>query len=273
MRALGARGRNMRRRLGRRELGRAVARGIAISVAIWIGGGSATASAAPLPAQADLQLYLATLSPAAAGSGVASVSSSGGHLTALALPAGLVATTGAVIPVTDPAAAPIRGYQLSVANGAGSFDSSTGRLGGAMPLLGAVRVCLFAPCAAAVANLTVPLTVVGAGGAVVKPGTITLTVTGAPWTTGTVMLPFGIGGPDTIMGYAHGPASGTSSTAQAGGSVQLVTPFTFSTSVQVDGPLRGFAALTLHFVPEPASLGLLLGGMLALSMRGWSRRP
>jgi hypothetical protein len=248
---------------------RVLAATVASALSGWIG----TAGAGPLPVTADLQIYLATLSPGVAGSGVASVSSSGGHLTTLALPAGLVATTGAVIPITDPAAAPLRGFQQTVMNDAGSFDRSTGRLGGVMPLFGALRVCLFTPCPVAVANLTVPLTVVGAGGAVVKPGTITITVTGAPWTTGTVMLPFGIGGPDTIMGYAHGPASGTSSTAQPGGSVQLVTPFTFSTSTQADGPLRGFAALTLRFVPEPASLCLLLVGILALSMRGWSGRP
>jgi len=234
----------------------------------WILAWTGPACAAPLPVVADLQLYLATLSPSLSGSGVATAPSTG-HLSALALPSDLVATSGLVIPITDPAAAPLQGYELTVRNGAGSFAPSAGHLGGAMPLIGSIRVCLFAPCPIAVANLTVPLTVIGAGGVATgpAPGLANLTVTGAPWTTGTVMLPFGIGGPDTIMGYAHGPASATSSTAQPGGSLQLVTPFTFVTSFQADGPTRGFAAFTLHFVPEPTTALLLSAGVAGYAWR------
>jgi hypothetical protein len=231
------------------------------------------ACAAPLPVVANLQLDLATLSPFLSGSGVATAPSSD-PLSGLALPSDLVVTSALVIPITDPAAAPLQGYELTVRNGAGSFAPSAGVFGGVMPLIGSIRVCLFAPCPVAVANLTVPLTVIGAGGAATRPapGLASLTVTGAPWTTGTVMLPFGIGGPDTIMGYAHGPASATSSTAQPGGSLQLVTPFTFMTSFQADGPTRGFAALTLHFVPEASSALLLAGGIALLGGIGARRR-
>ena len=60
-------------------------------------------------------------------------------------------------------------------------------------------------------------------------------------------------GTSIFTGYAHGPASAPNSTARAGGSLLLVTPIAIHTSVSFDGPVPGFAFLTLHFVPEPAT--------------------
>jgi hypothetical protein len=64
-------------------------------------------------------------------------------------------------------------------------------------------------------------------------------------------------------GFAHGPASLTSSTAQPSGVVQLVTVskvFTSLTGAYPEFPLT--AVLTLHFVPEPRT-PLLLGSVVA----------
>jgi hypothetical protein len=74
-----------------------------------------------------------------------------------------------------------------------------------------------------------------------------------------------------LTGYAHGPASAPGSTAQVGGSLQLITPFTIVTSIPADGPTTGFAFLTLRFVPEPASALLVAGGLVALARWGRSR--
>lgn len=126
---------------------------------------------------------------------------------------------------------------------------------------------MFANCDAAVANLSVPLAVVGGGGIATNTGSVNLTGTGAPWTIGSATAT-GLG---TTMatGYAHGPASAAGSTAQVGESLQLVTPFTVGTNIAVDGPLTAFAFLTLRFVPEPASALLVASGLVALAR--WRR--
>jgi predicted tellurium resistance membrane protein TerC len=67
----------------------------------------------------------------------------------------------------------------------------------------------------------------------------------------------------TITGFARGPASGTSSTAQPGGALQLVTPIAITTNLGVDNLIFAFGILTVRFVPEPAA-GLLLGVSFAL---------
>jgi hypothetical protein len=69
-------------------------------------------------------------------------------------------------------------------------------------------------------------------------------------------------------GFAHGPASLTSSTAQPSGVVQLVTVskvYTSLTGAFPEVPLIG--VLTLHFVPEPGTLLLLGSGALVWLLR------
>ncbi len=234
---------------------------------------SAPAAAVTLPFEAGLVVKFgaaATISIGAVGSGVAIANGSGGPgpLTSLALPAGFLATPNVVVSITDPAANPIGGLILQPANGTGAFAIGGAQLGGVMSLPGRLRVCLFGSCAAPAANLTVPLTPIGAGGFATALGSLNVTVNGAPWTTGTVMAQ-GLG-TSTFTGYAQGPASAPSSTALPGGSLLLVTPFTMVTSIPADGPLSGFAFLTLRFVPEPAT-GLLVAGGIAL-LAGLGRR-
>jgi len=231
------------------------------------------ANAGPLAFSGQLLLAIESvdriLGVGVAGTGVATID--GLRVTGLALPAGAFSTAGRAIALGDPNLAPLDGIQLSFANGAGAFaPTSGGRLAGVMPLLGVAKVCLFGTCLhPPVANLTVPLTPVGAGGqaAAAKLG-LNLTVIGGPWTTGSQRLPGNIGLLETVSGFAHGPASATSTAGQASGSLQLVTPVTVNTNLGVDGPNRGFAILSLHFVPEPATALLIAGGLAGLLWRG-----
>ena len=71
-------------------------------------------------------------------------------------------------------------------------------------------------------------------------------------------------------GFAHGPASGTTTTAKEGGVVQLVTPIRMTTSNSVDS-IGIIATLRVVLVPEPGT-GLLLGaGVIALALVGRRR--
>jgi len=171
--------------------------------------------AAVLPVEATLTLEVAAIAPQSfASTGFATVNGSGGglHVQSLALGAGLVGGT-VLQPVTDPGAAPISALWLDVSNAAGSVaETSGGTLRGAIALPGFAKICLYGvsyACSDSLANLSVPLTPIGAGGASTVQGVVNLTVYGVPWTTGTAGI-----GSITRMGFAHGPSSGASSTAQ-----------------------------------------------------------
>ena len=209
------------------------------------------------------------LTTSGSGTAIVNGSGAGAHLTSLALPASLFATAGLTTSTPAPSLFPVVGLYLDAANAAGSVAQSVGGMvGGAIPLGGVMRFCLFMPCGAAVANLSVPLSPIGVGGSAIVVGAVNVTVEGAPWTTGTAMLghfPF----TETVTGFAHGPASGTSSTAQAGGVIQLVTPIAFTTDIAPANNLLAFGILTIRFVPEPGTALLVAVGVVAL---GWIER-
>lgn len=230
----------------------------------------AAARAAELPFASSLELGFATLPSASyAGSGVATAGAPDGHLQSLALPAAF-AVAQLTRSIGDPNLFPIAGIQLDLANEAGSATRSGGVLGGVLPLRGLARLCLQEPCSPlSPANLTIPLTV-GEPSTQTVDFLVTLTIQGAAWTTGTASA-YGV----TAHGFAHGPASATSSTAAPSGVVSLVTPIFVSTGTLAVADLPqhfpSYARLTLHFVPEPATALLLAGGCAALAL-AWRRR-
>ena len=240
-------------------------------VAISTLGVAVPASAGLVGFNGQIAIRVGTLDPVlVSGAGVATVngSSAGVHLNSLVLPASRFATTGLIAPVTDPSAFPIAGIEVTAQNGAGAFAGGTGMgtLAGTMPILGVAKVCLFGSCSAALANLSVPLSVVGAGGMATATGVVNVTVVGAPWTMGTAAA-----GTLSAMGFKHGPASLTSSTAQNSGSVRLVTPIFISTSLASSAVIPAFGFLTLHFVPEPSTILLVGAGIVGLVGFGRSR--
>ena len=80
------------------------------------------------------------------------------------------------------------------------------------------------------------------------------------------------GGTAMMAGFQHGPGSLTSSTAAASGSVRLVTPVFLSTNIALLSVVPAFGILDLHFVPEPATLLLLGGGMAWMVLLGRAKR-
>lgn len=228
--------------------------------------------AAALDFTGSMAVQVATLDPiSVAGAGTATVNGAGGggHLDTLSIGADVFSAAGVIVPVTDPAAAPIAGVQATLANNAGAFTGGgAGVLGGTMGLAGVAKVCLFAACnAGPPANVSVPLSVVGVGGSKSVTFFVNVTVTGNPWSTGVAAI-----GTNSVAGFAHGPASGTSSTAAPSGVVRLVTPVLVSTNIGASAVVPTFGILTLHFVPEPGTLVLLGSGIAGLVAFGRSRR-
>jgi hypothetical protein len=191
-----------------------------------------------------------------------------GQLTAVGFNAYAFQTTAVLVPVTDPGAFPIAGIQATIANDAAAFSRVGGKFGGVMPLIGVNKVCLFATCSAAVANLSVPISVVGIGGSAATTGAVNLTVIGAPWTQGTAAI-----GTITLMGNT---AADTQMTTASGYSnvISLVTPIFVSTNIAGSEvvPVFGQLDFTLVSAPEPGTLAALGAAIVSLIAVGYARR-
>jgi hypothetical protein len=124
---------------------------------------------------------------------------------------------------------------------------------------------------------------VGIGGLVTVGGdsAIRISVEAAPWTVKTATA---IDQTDdntgaaafhnvTGMGFAHGPASGTTSTAQPSGVLQIVTPSQIRTNLALgtNVKLSVLTHLIVHFIPEPGLLLLIGSGVVGLAVLGRNR--
>jgi len=125
---------------------------------------------------------------------------------------------------------------------------------------------------------------VGVGGLVTAGGYggIRLSLQAAPWTIKTATALDQItptGGPPRVMetwvakGWAHAPASTTTSTAQPGGMLQLVTPNQVTTNLPLGSSdkMGSFVIVVYEFIPEPGLLLLLGSGVAGLAVLGRRR--
>jgi hypothetical protein len=153
-----------------------------------------------------------------------------------------------------------------------------------LPVRGDWKLCLFFPGCGN--YLPFPLTLMGKAGVglggMIQVGTLSkgpaFSIVGAPWTIGVASVtevPTENGGSTTVtaQGFAHGPASATSSTARLSGVIQLVTPIKLIPILLPEGAdvLPLFGILKLRFIPEPERLLLLGWGAAALLLFGQKR--
>ncbi|MDJ0848366.1 MAG: hypothetical protein QNK04_08320 [Myxococcota bacterium] len=286
-------------------------RKLSIAVAMsFLVGSAGVAGAAPLNWSGTSKGYLAEFPPiVTTGGGVATINGSAGlgHIDSLRLAGsrGGVSADVATLLVTDPdtlgnSIAAI--LYIGVGGGTGTFapvsgavQSTTALTQNVLPVPGVSRICLVSTiCNDFLDLIFTEQTVngdtigIGVGGLLTVGGDspIKISLQAAPWTLKTVsvldqILTTGKVNTETIArtyaGFVHDPASGTTSTAQPSGVVQLVTPSQIKTNLPFGTAEVQSSAITLriHFIPEPGLILLLGSGVVGLVLlgRSRSRRP
>jgi hypothetical protein len=264
-----------------------LAMGCALAACLAIGvTGSARAATLDFTGTLSLQVPIPGLAPLVIpGGGSAQVTDDGAfHLLSLSL---LQSVFGPVtVSLTEELSPSVNSVIFTgVGNLSGSFSGLSGGPpgGGTMGLSGLAKLCMmFASCQ--FAHVTLPLTPTtggavgfGIGGWQVSPGAVGVTMLHAPWTIGQPVMTFhsvntSISTPALPGGFAHGPASLTSSTAQPSGALQLVTVSKVLTSLFSYGTFPVTGVLNLQFVPEPGTLLLLGSAVAVLAVYGRRRR-
>ncbi len=188
--------------------------------------------AAILGFEGTLSLKLSDAQPVLVpASGLASVTTDRRvHLLSLALARGVFGPATGTIAIGGTTVGSLRFSGVSNSSGAFGNLSGSGAGGGPMGVSGVLRVCvILSDCSI---NVRLPLAGFRVGGMRTVPGSIALTLAHSPWTVGraavTLHAPNSEVSVASVAGFAHGPASGTSSTAQAGGELQLTPTRVFS---------------------------------------------
>jgi hypothetical protein len=244
------------------------------------------------------------------GGGVATVNGSDGvipaHLSTLRLAGSRGHVRGSFLNiVTDPDTAANGVAAIAwegIDGGTGTFGvisggaASTGTMApNTMPINGVVKICILNT--ACTMSLPLPfmepttvngvvgtgLRGIGVGGmqTIGGYGGIRMSLQHGPWTiktmtqTDQITTPGGerVFTPVTDKGWVHAPVSTTSSTAQPGGVVQLVTPNQVETNLPLGSmdKVTASGVLVIRFIPEPGLLVLLASGVTGLAILGRRR--
>ena len=247
--------------------------------------GASGAQGAAVPFTGSLSISVASLPPIAVpGGGLMTLSAppSDFPVTLASFPAGVFATT---LSVPLPNAFPIVQLKVQVSNPAAVLSLSASPFGTPHPLVacsddavlhgragltGTAFVGILGTSGAPFANLTVPLGLVGAGSTAFSssPLGITLRLSGAGWTSGTVSVISPGGGTFTAMGgqTLAELESGSGEEHQ----IRLVSPLQVYTNA-TGGYLPSFVRWTVRFqleTPEPGVALLLATGALGLGLAG-----
>jgi hypothetical protein len=284
---------------------------ILLSTGLLALGLAGSAGAAPLNWEGTWTLDMGDFGTGSTtGGGVATINASSGgvpaHLSTLRLAGSRGHVTGTWTNlITDPESAgnglaalkfeEVQGGTGTWAPISGGAASTAALTRNQVPTYGFVKVCLLSTECTQFLGIpfTGPTTVNGVPGTGIKGigigglltlggyGGVRMSLLQAPWTikTATVVDQITTTGGSRIYtwlvykGWAHAPASTTSSTAQPGGVIQLIAPQQVETNLQYGSNDQvGTAAIfVIRFIPEPGLLLLMGSGVAGLALLGRKR--